>query len=143
MSKSDPNPLSYISLSDPEDEIARKIRRAVTDSGREIVYDEEHKPALANLLTIYSSCTGDAIPEIECCYAGKGYAEFKDDLTEAVIATVVPIQRRFNATRESGRVREILAAGARKANSVAAPTLSLVKEKLGLSMLIDPVKRTI
>jgi tryptophanyl-tRNA synthetase len=143
MSKSDPNPQSYISLSDSQDEIVKKIRRAVTDSGREVVYIEEEKPALANLLTIYSQCTGVAIPDIEARYRGRGYAEFKNGLAEAVVETIMPIQKRFSDVKGSGSLPGILAAGARKANAVAAPTLLLAKEKLGLSVLIDPTRRVI
>lgn len=143
MSKSDPNPLSYVALKDSPDEVVKKIRRAVTDSGREIVYDPDAKPALANLLTIYSHCAGQSIPEVEAAYQGKGYADFKNGLAEVVVETLRPVQDRFAALKGSGELGSILAAGARKANAVAAPTLRLAKERLGLSTLIDPVKRSI
>ncbi len=143
MSKSDPNPLSYVALSDSKDEVVRKVRRAVTDSGREIVYSPEEKPALANLLTIYSHCAGLAVPEIEAMYQGKGYADFKNGLAEVVVETLAPIQERFAALRGSGELRDVLTRGARKARAVAAPTLRLAKEKLGLPNLIDPVNHSL
>ncbi len=143
MSKSDPNPLSYVALSDSRDEVVKKIRRAVTDSGREIVYNPEEKPALANLLTIYSHCAGVPIPEVESMYQGKGYADFKNGLAEVVVETLAPVQRRFEEVKASGELRDVLTSGARKANAVAATTLRAAKEKLGLSMLIDPAKRTL
>lgn len=141
MSKSDPNPYSFIALGDSPDEIAKKMRRAVTDSGREIVYDPDEKPALANLLTIYSHCAGVTIPEIEAMYSGKGYADFKAGLAEVIVETLRPIQAKFADLKKSGELREILFRGAIRANEVCAPTMKLVKEKLGLSTLIDPVKR--
>ena len=141
MSKSDPNPAAYVALADAPDEVVRKIRRAVTDSGREIVYSPEEKPALANLLTIYSHCAGLSIPEVEAMFEGKGYADFKSGLAEAVVETLRPIQAKFAALKRSGELQDILTAGALHANEIAAPTMKLVKERLGLSTLVDPVKR--
>lgn len=143
MSKSDPNPLSYISLGDSGEEITRKIRRAVTDSGREIVYDEVEKPALANLLTIYSHLSGESVGDLEGKYSGKGYAAFKNDLAQVVTATLEPLQKRYLEVRESGHLQDVLRSGAHRANEVAAKTLLLAKEKLGLSVLVDPTKRVL
>ena len=122
MSKSDPNPLSYISLSDSKDEIAAKVRRAVTDSGREIVYSPEDKPAIANLMTIYSLCTGLGFPEIEDEFAGKGYADFKKALIDAIIYALEPVQQKYAEYAESGMVSSILRQGAEKANQVSPGT---------------------
>lgn len=136
MSKSDPNPLSYIAFADSAGEISRKIRRAVTDSGREIVYDPDGKPALANLITIYSECTGKSVQDVEADYSGKGYADFKSGLAEVVVGTLGPIQERFKALKESGGVRDVLRAGAAKATRVCAPTLRAAKQSLGLAALV-------
>ncbi|MGE5578719.1 MAG: tryptophan--tRNA ligase [Bacillota bacterium] len=141
MSKSDPNPYSFIALGDSPDEVVKKIRRAVTDSGREIVYTPDEKPALANLLTIYSHCAGLTIPEVEALYTGKGYADFKAGLAEVIVETLRPIQAKFAQLKGSGELRGILSEGAVRANEVSAQTLKLAKEKLGLSTLVDPVKR--
>ncbi|MGI6620422.1 MAG: tryptophan--tRNA ligase [Bacillota bacterium] len=141
MSKSDPNPLSYISLSDSKDEIAAKVRRAVTDSGREIVYSPEDKPAIANLMTIYSLCTGLGFPEIEDEFAGKGYADFKKALIDAIIYALEPVQQKYAEYAESGMVSSILRQGAEKANQVSSQVLRRAKQSMGLSLLADPTRR--
>ncbi len=141
MSKSDPNPLGYLALSDPADVIQKKIKRAVTDSGREVVYDPEDKPALANLITIYCVCSGKSVEEVTALYEGKGYADFKKDLADVVVSMVEPISRRYEEIKESGQVREILLKGARKANGVASATLKRMKQAVGLSTIVDPEKR--
>ncbi|HHY68925.1 MAG TPA: tryptophan--tRNA ligase [Bacillota bacterium] len=141
MSKSDPDPNSYISLDDPKDEIVKKIRRAVTDSGREIIYLPEEKPAIANLMTIYALCTGKSLPEIEQHFSGKGYADFKKDLADVVIQELMPVQERYKDYRNSGDLPHILREGAVKANQVSSGVLKRAKERLGLSLLIDPTQR--
>jgi tryptophanyl-tRNA synthetase len=138
MSKSDPNPAGYISLSDSKDEIVRKIRRAVTDSGREVAYDPEEKPALTNLITIFSHCSGRPIEEIVAAYEGKGYAEFKKDLAEVVVETLSPIQMRHDAIMADGSYVEVLRDGARRAHEESSRVLKRVKEAIGLSLLVDP-----
>ncbi|HHW25807.1 MAG TPA: tryptophan--tRNA ligase [Firmicutes bacterium] len=132
MSKSDTDPYGAIFLGDSEDEIVKKVRRAVTDSGREIIYDPDNKPALANLLTIYSHCADIPIEKLEEMYAGKGYADFKKGLAEAVIQCLKPIQKRHREMSESGYVKEALVEGARKAMEVSTPVLKRAKERLGL-----------
>ena len=94
MSKSDADLLATINLLDSPDEINKKISRAVTDSGNEVVYRED-KPALSNLLTIYSQFTDMKIADIEKKYTGSGYAGFKKDLVEAVISALTPIQKKY------------------------------------------------
>lgn len=90
MSKSRGN---AVFLSDTKDEVIQKIKTAVTDSGKEIVYDQKNKPALANLLTMYRLFSGKEIKAIETIYEGKGYAEFKTDLAEVVNTFLEPIRR--------------------------------------------------
>ncbi|MBP8613415.1 MAG: tryptophan--tRNA ligase [Firmicutes bacterium] len=141
MSKSDPDPLSYVSLDDSKDEVVRKVRRAVTDSGREIVYLPDEKPAIANLMTIYSLCTGKSISEIESDFAGRGYADFKSELAEVIIKELEPVQQRYKEYRDSGELSAVLREGAQKANEVASTVLRRAKERTGLSILVDPTKR--
>lgn len=141
MSKSDPDPMSYVSLDDSKDEISKKIRRAVTDSGREIVYLPEEKPAIANLMTIYSLCTGKSIREIESHFAGKGYAQFKEELSDVIVAELEPVQERYKEYHDSGELPRILREGALRANEVASTVLRRAKERMGLSLLVDPTKR--
>jgi tryptophanyl-tRNA synthetase len=141
MSKSDPDPLGYISLSDSKDEIAKKIRRAVTDSGREIVYLPDEKPAIANLMTIYSLCTGKGFSEIEAHFEGRGYADFKKELADVIIQALAPVQERYRQYDDSGELPRILKQGAEKANQVSSQVLKRVKDRMGLSVFIDPVGR--
>jgi tryptophanyl-tRNA synthetase len=131
MSKSNPNPSSYISMLDTPDVIRKKISRATTDSGREVRYDPANKPEISNLLSIYTHCSGMPIPEIEALYEGKGYGDFKKDLAEHVINTLAPIQQRYTEIRESGELESILRMGAERASAIASETLRTVKQKMG------------
>lgn len=141
MSKSDSNPLGYISLSDSKDQIVKKVRRAVTDSGRGIVYSPDEKPAVANLMTIFSLCTGKNFSQIEKHFDGRGYADFKKELAEVIIEVLAPIQERYKQYDDSGQLSKILKQGAERANQVSSSVLKRTKEKMGLSLLIDPVGR--
>ncbi|MCL6581023.1 MAG: tryptophan--tRNA ligase [Firmicutes bacterium] len=132
MSKSSEDPNSYVALLDPPDVVAGKIARAVTDSGREVRYAPREKPGVSNLLTIYALCRGVPVKKTEEEFAGSGYADLKKAVAEAVIETLRPIQARYRELRASGELREILAAGRRRAEELAAPTLRLVKERMGL-----------
>ncbi|MCF8566208.1 tryptophan--tRNA ligase [Alicyclobacillus tolerans] len=131
MSKSDENPSAYISMLDEPDVIRKKISRAVTDSEREVRYDEENKPAISNLLTIYSLFVDKSVADIEAMYEGKGYGPFKKDLAEVVVDGLSPIQTRYAELLNSGELQDILREGARKATEKSEPTLADVKEKLG------------
>lgn len=132
MSKSSENPKSYIALLDPPDVVRKKILGAVTDSGREVRYDEVEKPGVSNLLVIYSLCSGEPISAIEERYGDRGYGQFKKDLAEVVVETLKPIQERFKEVSEPGVIEEVLKKGYERAESLAAPTLRDFKEKLGL-----------
>lgn len=131
MSKSNPNPNSYIAMLDSPDVIRKKISRATTDSGREVKYDPQNKPEISNLLGIYTHCSGMSIPEIEALYEGRGYGDFKKDLAEHVVNVLSPIQKRYEEIRTSGELEEILKRGAERASEVAEKTLREVKEKMG------------
>ncbi len=129
MSKSDTNQNGCISLLDAPDVIRKKIQKAVTDSGTEIIYSEE-KPALKNLLVIYSALGNITIPDIEKLFWGKGYKEFKESLAEVVVNALKPIQEKY-ASLSDDEVLTILKDGAEKARGVANKTLREVKEKVG------------
>ena len=132
MSKSDANPNATIALTDDADTIRRKIRRAVTDSGSEVVATPD-KPALTNMLTIYSLLSGDSIPAIEARYVGKGYGAFKSDLAEVVISSLAPIQTRLSDLNQDPEVaRAILQDGAESARTRAAVKIAQVRERMGL-----------
>ncbi len=132
MSKSNANPNSYIGFLDAPDIIRKKILSAVTDSGREVKYDPEHKPAVSNLLVIYSLSTGESVETLEGRYAGKGYAALKKDLASAVVEALRPIQEKFAEVSDSGEVYRILKRGAEKARGPASATISAVRDRVGL-----------
>ncbi len=132
MSKSSEVPGSYLALLDPPDVVVSKLARAVTDSGREVRYDPKEKAGVSNLLTIYALCSGKTIQEAEAEFTGAGYAGFKKAVAQAVNETLRPIQTRYRELTSSGAIRDILAAGSRRAAEVAAPTLRSAKEKMGL-----------
>ncbi len=130
MAKSDENPDSYILLTDPPDVIRAKIRKATTDAGREVIYDEKTKPGVSNLMVILSLCSGLRLDEISGRY--DGYAQFKKDVAEAVIAKLEPIQRRHRELSEPGAIEHALAIGATRAEAVASRKLATVQDKMGL-----------
>ncbi len=132
MSKSSPTTAGYIALLDDPDIIRRKIRRAKTDSGTEIVASLE-KPAITNLLEIYAVMTGATISELEEQYQGKGYGDFKKDLAEVVVEALSPVRERALELLDDPReLDELLEAGAEKARKAASSTLHDAWAKLGL-----------
>lgn len=134
MAKSNPSPGSYILLTDAPDAIRKKIRKAVTDSGTEIVYRPGEKPALANLLTIYSLMAGTPVEELEQRYAGKGYGDFKKDLAEAVVDGLAPLQAKMREHTESPEILEaVLDRGAERARALARPVMERVNRAVGLA----------
>ncbi len=132
MSKSATSPNTYVALRDDPDTIRRKIRRAVTDSGSEVTAGPD-KPALTNLLTIYSLLSGETIAALEARYAGKGYGVFKADLGEVVVDAIGPIQRRLaELEADPDAASRALAAGAERARERARRKMALVRERMGL-----------
>jgi len=132
MSKSAGSENSYIGLMDAPDVIRRKIRRAVTDSGTEVRGGPD-KPALTNLLDIYSILSGASVLEIEQRYDGKGYADFKVDLAEVVVETLEPIQARIRELEaDKSYTLDVLKTGAERAEAIAERTLAKVRERVGL-----------
>lgn len=129
MSKSASSEYNYIALTDDEETIRRKIKKAVTDSGSEIVYSDE-KPALKNLLHIYSLLSEKPVKEIEKEYAGKGYADFKAGLADTVVSFMKPLQEKIKSLDDK-KVLEILEAGAQKVRPLAKKKLDEVKKKIG------------
>lgn len=132
MSKSNPNPKSYISMLDDEKTIIKKIKSSVTDSDGVVKFDPENKPAISNLLSIFSLCTEKSIKELETEFEGKGYGAFKQALAEAVVKTLKPIHDRYNEIIDSKELDDILDLGAEKANQVALKTLTKAKRAMGL-----------
>jgi len=132
MSKSNPNPNSYIALNDSPDMIRKKIRRAVTDSGSEIVAAPD-KPALTNLVSIYAILTDDTADGVREKFAGKGYGAFKSALAEVVVDALEPIQSRIRELEAAPEIMDgILTRGASLARQLAAPKMALVRERMGI-----------
>ena len=132
MSKSGESDRGYILPTDAPDAIREKIKTAVTDSGKEVTYNPDRKPAISNLLVIFSEFSGMPIRELERAYAGKSYVEFKADLAEAVISGLTPLQEKLAAfTKDPDGVRVILQKGSAKAAAIAEKTLNDVKQKIG------------
>lgn len=137
MSKSAPSEYNYIALTDDADTVRRKIKKAVTDSGSEIVYSDDPssaeagKPALRNLINIYSLLSGKTPKEIEAMYQGKGYGDFKTDLAEVVVNFLTPFQARLAAISDDA-VLEILKTGAEKVKPMAREKMRQVFDKVGL-----------
>ena len=132
MSKSSPNPNSYIALSDSADVIRKKIKRAVTDSGSEIVVDPE-KPALSNLISIYAALEDLSPSEVQQRFVGKGYGAFKGELAEVVVAALAPIQARIaEISDDRAYIEAVLRTGAERASTYASGTMARVKDRMGL-----------
>jgi tryptophanyl-tRNA synthetase len=132
MAKSAASDLNRINLADSTDAVRRKISRAVTDSGTE-VKGGKGKPALNNLLTILSQLTDTPVGKLESQYRGKSYKEFKDDLADAVIATLKPIQQTLaELEKNPAYTDKVLREGAEKARPVAEKTLQSAKQSMGL-----------
>lgn len=135
MSKTAASIYNYVALTDPPDLIRKKVKRAVTDSGTEVRSGPD-KPALTNLLTIYSLFTGKTVKQLEEEYKGKGYAEFKADLAEVLVEALKPIQEKFFALQENpAYVHSLLKEAAEKAAGIASKTIELVKDRMGLVKL--------
>jgi tryptophanyl-tRNA synthetase len=133
MSKSAARPASSIQLLDTPEQIMKKCRAAVTDSGREVKAGED-KPALTNLLTIYSLMEGTSISDLEERFKGKGYGDLKTSLAEAVAERLEPVRTRHAELMDDrGELGRVLANGAERAAKIAEDTLRLVRERTGMA----------
>ena len=125
-------PQGVIRIVDPPEVIRKKFKTAVTDSGTEVRHAPDEKPGITNLLEIMSVATGDPISEIEARYDGSGYGRFKDDVADAVVGLLGPIQERHRELRaDEAELRAMLARGAEKARAASAPTLEQMYERMG------------
>jgi tryptophanyl-tRNA synthetase len=131
MSKSDGNQNNCISLLDDIDLAKKKIMKAVSDSGSEIVFDPETKPAISNLLTIYASLAGRQRERLARDYTGKGYGDFKKDLAELVASFLESFQEKYNSISDE-MVDEILEEGRREVQALAAKKMEVVRKLIGV-----------
>jgi tryptophanyl-tRNA synthetase len=131
MSKSSPG--GALDLLAPVATSMKKIKSAVTDTGREVRYDEAEKPGVSNLLSLLSVFTDTSVPDLEVQYQGRGYGDLKKDLAEAFAAFVTPLQKQVAVYLDDpGELDRVLAAGAARAREVADETVTAVYDKVGL-----------
>ena len=133
MSKSAASNSGVIDILDSTDINVKKIKSAVTDTGKEIKFDEKNKPGISNLLTIHSSLSGKTIAELENEFAGKGYCDFKGAVAEVVTSYFEPVRTKAQELlADEGELLKILHQGRDKARTVAAATVKKVYDALGL-----------
>jgi len=133
MSKSAESLSGLIEILDTPEANAKKIKSAVTDTGREVRFDSTEKPGISNLLTIFSTLSGRPVAEIENDFVGKGYGDFKGAVAEVVVEYLRPVRTRtLELLGDPTHLNSILRTGAEKADAVASKTLTEVYERIGL-----------
>jgi len=133
MSKSASSAAGLIDLLDEPKVVAKKIRSAVTDTGREVVHDPATKPGVSNLLAIHSALSGTAVPELEARFAGRGYGDLKKEVADVVVEALTPLRSRtLELMDDTAQLDALLAAGAERARSIAGEVLARAHDRLGL-----------
>ena len=133
MSKSSGSGAGVIELMDAPEINIKKIKSAVTDTGREVKFDEKEKAGISNLLTIHSQLSGTLISDLEQRFEGKGYGDFKGEVAEVVVDYFAPIRKRaLELLEDESALLKLLAEGAAKARAVASETISQTYKNLGL-----------
>jgi tryptophanyl-tRNA synthetase len=132
MSKSDPSPKSRILLTDTTDQIVKKIKSAVTDTGAEVAYDWEAKPGISNLLEMFSFFSGRDVDDLAAEYATGGYGHFKVAVAEAVADGLKPIREKYEGLSDA-EVSEVMAESADRARVSADETIAIVEKAVGLA----------
>ncbi|MGW3343011.1 tryptophan--tRNA ligase [Nonomuraea rubra] len=132
MSKSSSSPAGILDVLEQPGPLRKKVMRAVTDTGSEVLFDEANKPGISNLLRIQSALTGTPIPELVARYEGQGYGTFKKDVAEAVEQTFAPIRERTEKLlADEKELDRMLAIGAERASVVAKETMAQVRDRVG------------
>ena len=132
MSKSGESPAGIVWLLDEPSVTAKKFKSAVTDAGREVRFDPTEKAGVSNLLTIMSVLSGTAIEALEDQYSGRGYGDFKKDVSEVVVESFAPIRERtLELLADPAELDRLLGANADRANEVASATLAKVYDRVG------------
>jgi tryptophanyl-tRNA synthetase len=132
MSTSDGTPEGTLYVLDEPDVVTRKLRAAVTDSGREVLARED-KPGISNLLEIMAAVSGSSVSELEARYDGSGYGPFKGEVAAAVVEYLRPVRERYAVLRgDVPALEAALARGAERAEAIARPVLAEVRERIGL-----------
>ncbi|MGL4345168.1 MAG: tryptophan--tRNA ligase [Cellulosilyticaceae bacterium] len=137
MSKSDEDVNASISLIDDPDTIIRKFKRAVTDSDACVRFDEDLKPGISNLMTIYGAITGMTMDQVMAEFEGKGYGDFKLRVGEAVVEELRPLQAKFaELSQDKAYVDALIKKNAEIANYMATKTLRKVQKKVGFPPVV-------
>jgi tryptophanyl-tRNA synthetase len=132
MSTTGGTPQGTVLIEDEPDVVRKKVRSAVTDSGREVRHDPDEKAGISNLIEIMSVATGESFDAIAARYDGQGYGSFKSDVADAVVELLDPIRRRYQELRaDDTELLRLLALGAEKAAAESAPTLETMYERMG------------
>ncbi|XP_078478471.1 tryptophan--tRNA ligase, mitochondrial [Lampetra planeri] len=132
MSKSDPQKMATITITDSPDDIALKIRRAVTDFTSDVTFDPESRPGVSNLVTIHAAMAMISVEEAVSQARGLDTGAYKTLVTEAVVQRLTPIREEIDRLRlDRAHLQEALAQGSRKARELAAPVLKEVRERVG------------
>ncbi|RJL23662.1 tryptophan--tRNA ligase [Bailinhaonella thermotolerans] len=132
MSKSSSSPQGILDVLEEPSALRKKIMRAVTDTGSDVIADEENKPGVTNLMRIHSALSGLSLPEIEARYAGQGYGTFKKDVAELVTDAFAPIRERTQKLlANEAELDRMLAVGSSRAGKVARETMDLVRDRAG------------
>lgn len=134
MSKSEANPKGTIDLLDDPAAARKKIMSAVTDSLGVIRYDPENQPGISNLLTIQSVLTNEPVEDIVARFEGKGYGELKKEIGQTVFDFLSDLQAKYRDIISSGKINEVLKAGAEKANRIADKKVDKVYRKIGFNI---------
>jgi tryptophanyl-tRNA synthetase len=133
MSKSEKGDTGSIFVEDTPDEIRKKIKRAVTDSEGKVYFDQENKPGVSNLLTIYSALSGRTIEEAVSHFENANYGTLKTEVAGTIIEAITPVQEKyFNYLKNTDYLDEVLAIGRKKAETKANAKISEIYNKLGL-----------
>jgi tryptophanyl-tRNA synthetase len=132
MSKSSSSPAGILDVLEQPGPLRKKVMRAVTDTGSEVLFDEDGKPGISNLLRILSALTATPIPDLVARYEGQGYGTFKKDVAEAVVETFTPIRERTEKLlADEAELDRLLAIGAERAGAVARQTMAEVRDRVG------------
>ena len=113
--------------------LVKKVRSAVTDTGREVVFDVDAKPGISNLMTILSEASGTPVDDVQQRFAGAGYGDFKAAVADAVVELFAPVRARYaELMSDPGELDRVLADGAARAGEVAETTMAAVRDRIGL-----------
>jgi len=132
MSKSDVNLNNFVLITEQTDSIIKKFKKAVTDSGSEIIFDQDNKPGISNLINIYGAINGMSHSEVEKVFENSRYGDFKMAVGEAVVGVLKPVSDKYNELmKDKAYLDKVFKEGAIRANSLASDTIKDVYKKIG------------